>query len=133
MWRRFIYEYGNGRRETGAPALATGGNGKDGKNGVDAITLKIESSRGTVFKNNAVSTVLSAVIYKGSKRIANSTELKTAFGSSAYLQWKGQKLNEDTYTAIPSNDSRFREDCFKFVLSPDDVDSKTSFMCDLMN
>lgn len=133
VWRRFIYEYGNGRRETGTPALATGGNGKDGKNGVDAITLKIESSRGTVFKNNAVSTVLSAVIYKGSKRIANSTELKTAFGSSAYLQWKGQKLNEDTYTAIPSDDSRFREDCFKFVLSPDDVDSKTSFMCDLMN
>lgn len=132
VWRRFIYEYGDGHRETGTPALSTGGNGKDGKNGVDAITLRIESSRGTVFKNNAVATVLSAVIYKGSKRIANSTDLKTTFGSSVYLQWKSQKLNEDTYTAIPSDDSRFRDNCFKFVLSPDDVDSKTSFMCDLM-
>lgn len=132
VWRRFIYEYGDGHRETGTPALATGGNGKDGKNGVDAITLRIESSRGTVFKNNAVATVLSAVIYEGSKRIANSTDLQTAFGSSVYLQWKSQKLNEDTYTAIPSDDSRFRDNCFKFVLSPDDVDSKTSFKCDLM-
>ena len=41
----------------------TSSTGKDGKDGEDATTVRIDSSRGTVFKNILVSTVLSAVIY----------------------------------------------------------------------
>ena len=100
--------------------------------GEDATTLRIDSSRGTVFKNNAVSTVLSAVIYKGSKRITGITALKEEFGNGAYLQWSWQRLNENTFGTIVSTDSRIGNDGFSFTLSPDDVDTKVVFMCQLI-
>lgn len=100
----------------------------------DEITtlLRIESSRGTVFKNNTVSTVLSVVIYHGTQRITDSTTMKSVFGDSAYLQWKWQRINEDSFGIISSTDSRFGDNGFTFTLSPEDVDSKVTFMCELI-
>lgn len=100
----------------------------------DEITtlLRIESSRGTVFKNDTISTVLSVVIYHGTQRITDSTTMKTVFGSSAYLQWKWQRLDEDSFGIISSSDSRFGDNGFTFTLSPEDVDTKITFMCELI-
>lgn len=100
----------------------------------DEITtlLRIESSRGTVFKNDAISTVLSVIIYHGTKRIIDSATMKSVFGSGAYLQWKWQRLDEDSYGVISSSDSRFGDDGFTFTLSPEDVDTKVTFMCELI-
>lgn len=100
----------------------------------DEVTtnLRIESSRGTVFKNSAVSTVLSAVIYRGSQRITDITALKEAMGSSAYLQWSWQRLDETSYGIISATDSRIGNDGFTFTLTPEDVDTKVTFMCELM-
>ena len=64
--------------------------------------LHIESSRGSVFKNNAVSTVLSVVIYHGKERIEDAETLRKTFGSGAYIQWKWQRLEEETYGIISS-------------------------------
>lgn len=94
--------------------------------------LRIESSRGTVFKNNQVSTVLSAVIYKGSKRITDIETLKTEYGDTAYLEWSWQRLNEESFGTILSTDSRIGNDGFTFTLSPEDVDTKVTFMCQLL-
>lgn len=112
--------------------VKNGTNGADGKDGEDATTLRIDSSRGTVFKNNAVSTILSAVIYKGSKRITDIDTLHEVFGSSAYLQWSWQRMDENTFGTILSTDSRIGDDGFTFALSPDDVDTKVTFMCQLI-
>lgn len=101
-------------------------------NGEDAVTLRIESSRGTVFKNDSVSTVLSVVIYRGGDRITNSADLASAFGSGAYLQWKWQRLDDETFGVISSGDTRFGDNGFKFTLSPEDVDTKITFMCELI-
>ena len=100
----------------------------------DEITtlLRIESSRGTVFKNNAISTVLSVVIYHGKDRITDIDKLHEVYGSSAYIQWKWQKLDEEEYGIISSADSRMSNDGFSFTLSPDDVDTKVTFMCELI-
>lgn len=100
----------------------------------DEITtlLRIESSRGTVFKNDHVETVLSVVIYHGKKRITNATELSEAFGSGAYLQWKWQRLDDDSFGIIASADPRFGNDGFTFTLKPEDVDTKVTFMCELI-
>lgn len=100
--------------------------------GEDAVTLRIESSRGTVFKNDSVSTVLSVVIYRGSDRITNSSALASAFGSGAYLQWKWQRLDDESFGVISSSDSRFGDNGFTFTLSPEDVDTKITFMCELI-
>lgn len=94
--------------------------------------LRIESSRGTVFKNNAVSTVLSAVIYRGSRRITDINTLKEVMGSGAYLQWKWQRLTEDTFGIISADDSRIKDGGFTFILNPDDVDTKVTFICELI-
>lgn len=100
----------------------------------DEITtlLRIESSRGTVFKNDQVSTVLSVVIYHGTQRITDDATMKSVFGSSAYLQWKWQRLDDNSFGVIPASDSRFGADGFTFTLSPEDVDTKITFMCELI-
>ena len=100
----------------------------------DEITtlLRIESSRGIVFKNNAVSTVLSVVIYHGKDRITDIDRLHEVYGNSAYIQWKWQRLEEETYGIILSTDSRIENGGFSFVLTPDDVDTKVTFMCELI-
>lgn len=94
--------------------------------------LRIESSRGTVFKNDQVSTVLSVVLYHGKERITDAKTMREVFGDGAYLQWKWQRLNEDSYGIISSSDSRFADDGFTFRLSPEDVDTKITFMCELI-
>ena len=100
----------------------------------DEITtlLRIESSRGTVFKNDQVSTVLSAVIYHGAQRITDYETMKSVFGSGAYLQWKWQRLDEESYGIISASDTRFSDNGFKFTLNPEDVDTKVTFMCELI-
>ena len=100
----------------------------------DEITtlLRIESSRGTVFKNDQVSTVLSAVIYHGTQRITDYETMKSVFGSGAYLQWKWQRLDEESYGIISATDTRFSDNGFKFTLSPEDVNTKVTFMCELI-
>lgn len=100
----------------------------------DEITtlLRIESSRGTVFKSDRVATVLSVVLYHGKQRITDSATMKQVFGDKAYLQWKWQRLDDESFGVISSSDSRFGDDGFTFTLSPDDVDTKITFMCELM-
>lgn len=100
----------------------------------DEITtlLRIESSRGTVFKNDQVSTVLSVVIYHGTQRITDYATMKSVFGSGAYLQWKWQRLDEESYGIISASDTRFSDNGFKFTLNPEDVDTKVTFMCELI-
>ncbi len=100
----------------------------------DEITtlLRIESSRGTVFKNDSVSTVLSVVIYHGTQRIIDSSSMKTIFGSSAHLQWKWQKLDDESFGTISSSDNRLGDNGFTFTLSPNDVNTKVTFMCELI-
>lgn len=94
--------------------------------------INISSSKGNVFKNTNVSTVLSVTIFRGTQRITNIEELKATYGESAYLQWKSQERDDDTYLEIPSIDERISEDGFKFKISPNDIDTKGIYTCDLI-
>lgn len=97
-----------------------------------STVLHIESSRGTVFKNDMVATVLSIVIYHGSKRITDSATMKATFGSTAHLQWKWQRLDDLSFGILSASDTRFGDNGFTFTLSPEDVDTKVTFMCELI-
>ncbi len=129
MWQKTLITYISGDTDESDPTCISGATGKDG---MDAVTLRIESSRGTVFKNNEVSTVLSVVIYYGSQRITDITALRAAFGNTAYLQWKWQRLNDQTFGTISASDSRLGQDGFTLTLTPADVDVKVTFMCELI-
>lgn len=100
----------------------------------DEVTtlLRIESSRGTVFKNDQVSTVLSAVIYRGGKRITDIQTLKEVIGPGAYLEWSWQRLNDESFGVISADDKRIGAGGFTFTLSPEDVDTKVTFLCQLI-
>ena len=126
VWQKTVTTFNNGETESSMPTCLSGADGEP------ATTLRIDSSRGTVFKNNAVSTVLSAVIYRGGVRITDMNTLRSTFGSGAYLQWSWQRLDEERFGVISASDSRLINDGFSFVLSADDVDTKVTFMCELI-
>lgn len=100
----------------------------------DEVTtlLRIESSRGTVFKNDQVATILSAVVYRGSRRITDMKTLKEVVGAGAYLEWSWQRLNDESYGVISADDKRLGNEGFTFTLSPEDVDTKVTFLCQLI-
>lgn len=101
--------------------------------GVEGTTLlHIESSRGTLFKHSAVSTVLQVVLYRGSERITDAAAMRAAFGPGARLQWSWQRLGEDRFGLISADDSRLADEGFRFTLGPQDVDVKVTFACRLI-
>lgn len=105
---------------------------KDGRDGQDAVTLRIDSSRGTVFKNNTVSTVLNVVIFKGGKTITDAATMRQEFGTAAHLEWQWQRIGETTFGTILSTDSRLSDEGFSLLLTPGDVDTKVVFRCQLV-
>lgn len=105
---------------------------KDGRDGQDAVTLRIDSSRGTVFKNSDVSTVLNVVIFKGGKTITDAASMRAEFGSTAYLEWYWQRIGEEAFGTILTTDSRISDEGFSLSLSPSDVDTKVVFKCQLV-
>lgn len=118
---------------TASTSKITASSGKDGKNGEDAVTLRIDSSRGTVFKNSEVSTVLNVVIFKGGKTITDAASMRAEFGSNAYLEWQWQRMGEETFGTILATDSRITNEGFSLSLAPNDVDTKVVFKCQLVS
>lgn len=110
---------------------AQGPQGEKGDSGVDAILLKIDSSNGTMFRANQVSTDLTIAIYSGSSRITNIVDLRTVFGTSARIVWYWKRQGETNYHLIPSTDSKISEGGFKLTLTPEEVDNKITFMAQL--
>lgn len=107
--------------------------GEKGKSGDDAVVLRIESSRGTVFKNNSISTVLNVAIYKGSERITDIVKLHSIFGSGAYIEWSWQRLDDNTFGVISSSDKMIGNNGFTLTISSEEVDTNVTFKCELKN
>ena len=76
---------------------------------------------------------MSVVIYRGSERIVDIDHLHSSMGDNAYLQWKWQKEDEESFGVISSDDKRLSNNGFTFILTPEDVDTKVTFMCELIN
>ena len=94
--------------------------------------LHIDSSRGTVFKDNQVATVLSVSVHYGRQIIENLTTLRATFGATAHLQWEWLRMDEDRYGIISADDTRLSDGGFRLTLGPADVDVKVTFRCALI-
>lgn len=101
--------------------------GNTGAKGEDAAVVRIDSSRGTVFKNSQVSTVLTVHVHYGSQVIEDKAALVAAFGTGAYIEWQWLKADSDQWGIIPNTDTRLSHDGFALTLAPDDVDVKVTF------
>ncbi len=100
----------------------------------DEVTtsLYVTSSKGNVFKNTNVSTILSVTIIRGTQRITDSETLALVFGEGAFLQWRYQLNDSDDFLTLAPEDQRIAEGGFKFKISPDDIDTKGVYTCDLI-
>lgn len=116
-------------QQASKPVPVTAQNGREGQ---DAVTLRIDSSRGTVFKNSEVSTVLKVVIFKGGKTITDADAMRREFGTAAHLEWQWQRIGESTFGTILATDSKLSDEGFSLLLTPGDVDAKVVFRCQLV-
>ena len=94
-----------------------------------AVVLRVDSTRGLVFKNSLISTVLSVTVFAKGQTITDITTLRSAVGSSAYLEWQWRRVDDSDFGVISSGDPRIGADGFTLTVSPADVDVKTVFMC----
>ena len=101
----------------------------DARAALNDAVLRIDSSRGTAFKNNAISTVLSVTIIRGGELITDIETLWDVYGTRAYLEWWWRRLNDDGFGVISSADSRLSNAGFALTISPADVDEQTVFQC----
>ena len=129
MWQKTVTTYASGTMRTSSPTCLSGAVGADGE---AAVLLRIDSSRGTVFKNTGVTTVLTVTIYYGSQRITTGQQLRALFGNSARLEWEWLRMDEDRYGVISASDTRLSDGGFVFALSPEDVDVKVTFRCSML-
>lgn len=102
------------------------------KDGEDAVLLRIDSSRGNVFKNSMVSTVLTVNLIKAGETITTAARMRQVFGASAYIQWYWRKIDDDQFHVIVSTDSMISDEGFTLTLTPDKVDTKVTFQCELI-
>lgn len=124
VWRRFKNTRADSTVMYTAPEMITG---PDGVAGEDAVLLRVSSTRGTSFKNNAISTVLTVTVFKGSEQITNIIDLRDAFGVGAYIEWLWRRMDDEEFGVISSSDPRLSEAGFALTVSPADVDGQTVF------
>ena len=85
LWTKTVVTYSDGKSTTSYSVSYKGTNGKNGEDGADAITMTITSSNGTVFKNNAGSTVLTAHVFVGG--VEQSITDAGVCGSYGSVKW----------------------------------------------
>ncbi|MGN8742533.1 hypothetical protein ACTM83_03385 [Catenibacterium mitsuokai] len=69
LWTKTVVQYSDGKS---TEAYSVSYKGTNGTNGKDAITMAITSSGGTIFKNTAIATTLTAHVYKGGVEVTGS-------------------------------------------------------------
>ncbi len=114
LWTKTTVTYSDGKTSVSTSVSRNGNDGKDGKNGQDALSLVITSSNGLIFKNTAISTTLTAHVYKGPSEVSGD-DLK-ALGT---LNW--YKDSETKPTATGST----------LVIDAGDVKDRATYTCKL--
>ena len=102
-----------------------------GDDGEDAVTVHIDSVSGNIFKNSSIATTLVVSIIKGEDWIQNSIDLKKMYGNTAYIQWREKKFGTLAYVDLLNSDSRLSDNGFLLTISANDIETKSTFKCDL--
>ena len=120
LWTRTIITYTDDTTSTsysvgmmGATG-AKGDKGDTGEAGADAITLSVTSSNGTIFKNSAISTILTAHVYKAGTEL-NATQI-AALGT---IKW----YKDGGSTAVATGNT--------LTISAGDVSNKATYIAQL--
>lgn len=123
VWMRTIFQHGDGTQDVTEPVVITG------NDGTSPALVRIDSSRGVMFRSNRVETVLSVTVFRGDMVIDNIVDLWAVYGPTAYLEWQWMRLDDEDFGTISASDPRIGQGGFTLTLTPDDVDTKTVFRC----
>lgn len=114
LWTKTVVNYSDGKSTESYSVSYKGTNGINGTNGKDAITMAITSSGGTIFKNTAIATTLTAHVYKGGVEVTGA-----ALSSLGIIKWY-----KDGGTASVATGSTY-------TISAGDVTNKATFSAQL--
>ena len=57
--------------------------------------------------------------------------MRQVFGAGANIRWLWKKIDENDFHVILNTDSMISDDGFTLTLTPDKVDTKVTFQCEL--
>lgn len=99
----------------------------------DLVTLRIDSSRGTVFKNSEVSTVLTVRCYKRGQELTTLTALRQAMlDATARIRWYVLREGDTDWVSLADSDQMLSNDGFTLTVTPDDVSVKCTFKAEIV-
>lgn len=99
----------------------------------DLVTLRIDSSRGTVFKNSEVSTVLTVRCYKRGQEITTLESLRQAMSdSTARIRWYVLREGDADWVSLADSDPMLSNDGFTLTVTPDNVTVKCTFKAEIV-
>lgn len=114
LWTKTVVKYSDGKSTESYSVSYKGTNGTNGKDGLDAITMAITSSGGTIFKNTAIATTLTAHVYKGGVEVTG-----VALSSLGTIKW----YKDGGTTAVATGST--------YTISAGDVSNKATFSAQL--
>lgn len=114
LWTKTVVNYSDGKSTESYSVSYKGTNGINGTNGKDAITMAITSSGGTIFKNTAIATTLTAHVYKGGVEVTGS-----ALSSLGAIKW----YKDGGTTAVATGST--------YTIGAGDVSNKATFSAQL--
>lgn len=114
LWTKTVVTYSDGKHTESYSVSYKGTNGTNGKDGKDAITMAITSSGGTIFKNTAIATTLTAHVYKGGVEVTGS-----ALSSLGTIKW----YKDGGTTAVATGST--------YTVGAGDVSNKATFSAQL--
>ena len=114
LWTKTVVKYSDGKSTESYSVSYKGTNGTNGKDGLDAITMAITSSGGTIFKNTAIATTLTAHVYKGGVEVTGS-----ALSALGTIKW----YKDGGTTAVATGST--------YTISAGDVSNKATFSAQL--
>lgn len=99
----------------------------------DLVTLRIDSSRGTVFKNSEVSTVLTVRCYKRGQELTTLSALRQAMlDVTARIRWYVLRDGDSDWVSLADSDPMLSNDGFTLTVTPDDVSVKCTFKAEIV-
>ena len=99
----------------------------------DLVTLRIDSSRGTVFKNSEVSTVLTVRCYKRGQELTTLSALRQAMlDTTARIRWYVLREGDTDWVSLADSDPMLSNDGFTLTVTPDDVTVKCTFKAEIV-
>lgn len=100
---------------------------------LDGAFLVLTSTNGQLFKNGTESTILQVAIFpNGGTRCDTIEQVRSRFGSTAYIEWKWMHESSGEWGTLVSTDSHLSRGGMWLTVSPDDVATKTTFAASLV-